>query len=175
MQSDTRDSSSARKVETFASLPPSANSLPEGSGQNTAGSHSEPLTLKDAVKTVRFQDFTQVHMYPCVRESFLIGIAGAFGTGSIRAIFGAQIPKATNWAVGTFILVSWGNYELCNYKRTVEKAQMKRVVEVMDLKKAKKMEKENELDKKREERRRKKEEDDMKLEEAKRWGGWKFW
>jgi len=87
----------------------------------------------------------------------------------------ATIPKATNWAAGSFVLISWANYELCNYKRNVEKTQMKRVVEVMDLKKAQKAEKEKELDRKREERRRKKEEEDKKLEDAKRWGGWKFW
>ena len=89
--------------------------------------------------------------------------------------FLAPIPKATNWAAGTFVFISWANYELCNYKRTVEKTQMKRVVEVMDLKKAQKAEKEKELDRKREERRRRKEEEDKKLEDAKRWGGWKFW
>jgi len=50
---------------------------------------------------------------------------------------------------------------------------MKRVVEVMDMKKA---EKEKEMDKKREERRRKKEEHDKRLEESARGrNSWKFW
>ena len=92
MAGDTRDTTSSEasstKYETFTSPPPSANALPAGSGQNTAGSRVEPLSLKDAVKTVRWQDFSQVHMYPCVRESFLMGIAGAFGAGAFRAIFG---------------------------------------------------------------------------------------
>lgn len=49
---------------------------------------------------------------------------------------------------------------------------MKRVVEVMDLKKA---EKEREMDRKREARRRKKEEEDTRLEEERRKSSWKFW
>jgi len=94
MAGDTRDSTtsgaSPTKYETFTGPPPSANALPAGSGQNTAGSKAEPLSLKDAIGTVRWQDFSQVHMYPCVRESFLMGIAGAFGAGSFKAIFGGS-------------------------------------------------------------------------------------
>jgi len=94
MAGDIRDSTRSEnpptKYETFTGPPPSANALPAGSGQNTAGSKAEPLSLKDAVRTVRWQDFAQVHMYPCVRESFLLGIAGAFGAGSFKAIFGGS-------------------------------------------------------------------------------------
>jgi len=90
MAGDTRDTS--KTYETFGSAPPSANALPAGSGQNTAGSVSntnpESLNITNAVKTVRLQDFKQVHMYPCVRESFLMGIGGAFGVGSLRAVLG---------------------------------------------------------------------------------------
>ncbi|KAH8592286.1 hypothetical protein B0O99DRAFT_484790, partial [Bisporella sp. PMI_857] len=71
--------------------PESANALPLGSGLNTAGAHGDKdLSLKDAVKTVRWQDFLQVHMYPCVRESFLTGIGGGFGIGALRAVFGGS-------------------------------------------------------------------------------------
>lgn len=70
--------------------PISANALPEGSGQNTAGANQEAPTLATAIKTVRIQDFKQVHMYPCVRESLLMGIGGAFGVGGVRALWGGK-------------------------------------------------------------------------------------
>src|SRR4051812_11498015 len=62
-------SSSPKVYEVFNAPPASANALPEGSGQNTAGGQKEAPTLASAIKTVRVQDFKQVHMYPCVRES----------------------------------------------------------------------------------------------------------
>jgi hypothetical protein len=46
--------------------------------------------LSDAIKTVHIQDFKQVHMYPCVRESLLMGIGGGFGVGGIRALLGGM-------------------------------------------------------------------------------------
>jgi cytochrome c oxidase assembly protein subunit 20 len=81
--------------EVFHSPPESANALPAGSGQNTAGAHEPPPTLAEAIKTVRLQDFKQVHMYPCVRESLLMGIGGGFGLGGVRALFGGVYPFST--------------------------------------------------------------------------------
>ena len=57
------------------------------------------------------------------------------------------------------------------YKRQLEKANMKRVVEIMDRKRS---EKEESARIKREERRRAKEEADRKDEERKK-KSWKFW
>lgn len=95
--------------EVFSAPPANANALPDGSGQNTAGGREKNLGLTDAIKTVRIEDFKQVHMYPCVRESLLTGIAGGFGMGGIRALWGGTsicsrlvssefmlIPKSTN-------------------------------------------------------------------------------
>lgn len=76
--------------EVFHMPPTNANALPDGSGQNTAGAHTERPSLGKAIKTVRLQDFTQVHMYPCARESLLTGIGGGFAMGGIRAIFGGM-------------------------------------------------------------------------------------
>jgi len=76
------------KIYEVFNAPPSANALPEGSGQNTAGSHEPTPTLGDAIKTVRLGDFKQVHMYPCVRESLLMGIGAGFGLGGVRALWG---------------------------------------------------------------------------------------
>jgi cytochrome c oxidase assembly protein subunit 20 len=82
----------------------------------------------------------------------------------------APIPIAANWAVGTFIFAGVASYEFCQYRRMIEKANMKRVVEVMDRKNA---EKEAKAKAARDERRRLKEEAD-KAAEAKK-SGWKFW
>jgi cytochrome c oxidase assembly protein subunit 20 len=112
MAGDTRDSSNSprgpppgateppehvktpNKVYEVFNAPPSANALPEGSGQNTAGAHKEPPTLTDAIKTVHIQDFKQVYMYPCVRESLLMGIGGGFGMGGVRALWGGMFILA---------------------------------------------------------------------------------
>lgn len=94
--------------EVFHTPPENANALPEGSGQNTAGSHKETPTLGAAIKTVRWQDFTQVHMYPCARESFLTGIGGGFAMGGIRAIFGGALLQF-DWIMSqnSWILTSY--------------------------------------------------------------------
>jgi cytochrome c oxidase assembly protein subunit 20 len=63
------------------------------------------------------------------------------------------------------------SYEYCHLKRNIEKAKMRRAVEIIDFKKA---EKEAKLKAAAEERKRAKEEADRKAEEAKR-SSWKFW
>jgi len=80
--------------EVFNSPPPSANALPEGSGQNTAGGRERPPAITDAVKTIKLEDFKKVHMYPCVRESLLMGIGSGFGIGGIRALWGGMFSSA---------------------------------------------------------------------------------
>src|ERR1700709_1587901 len=98
MAGDTRDSipvpprpeSTPKKTFDTFTPPPSANALPEGAGRNTAGQHAAAPKLSEAVKTVRLEDFKQVHMYPCVRESLLLGIGGAFGVGGVRMILGGM-------------------------------------------------------------------------------------
>lgn len=78
------------KVYEVFHSPPSANALPEGSGLNTAGAREKQPTLTEGIKTIRLGDFKQVHMYPCVRESLLMGIGSAFGIGGIRALWGGK-------------------------------------------------------------------------------------
>lgn len=72
--------------------PESANDLPLSASQNTAGANNEQLkpTLTNALKTVRLEDFKQVHMYPCVRDSLLTGIGAGFGVGGLRALLGGK-------------------------------------------------------------------------------------
>jgi len=159
------------KVYEVFNAPPPANALPDGSGLNTAGARTEVPKLTDAVKTIRMEDFKEVYKYPCARESLLTGIGGGFGVGGVRALLGASVPKAANWAVGTFVFAAFASYEFCLYKRQIEKAHMKRAVEIIDRKKA---QKEAQMKAAREERRRAKEEAERKAEEAKK-SSWKFW
>jgi cytochrome c oxidase assembly protein subunit 20 len=84
----------------------------------------------------------------------------------------APIPKAANWAVGTFVFSGLGAYEFCLYRRRLERAHMKRAVDIIDRKKA---EKEAQAEERRKERRRLKEEADRKAEEEAKRSKWKFW
>ncbi|CAL3968977.1 hypothetical protein PZA11_004918 [Diplocarpon coronariae] len=161
----------SKTYEVFNS-PPSANALPEGSGQNTAGRHEQVPTLASVVKTIRLGDLKQVYMYPCVKDSLLFGIYGGFGVGGARAIWGTGVLKASHWAVGTFVFGSLARYEFCLYQRKLEIQQMKRVVEIIDRKKAEKEAADKAM---RDERRKLKEEADKKAEEAANAKWWKLW
>lgn len=57
------------------------------------------------------------------------------------------MPKSANWAVGSGVAISILAYEYCQYQRRVERANMKRVVEVVSKKQAelKKQEEEKKL------------------------------
>jgi cytochrome c oxidase assembly protein subunit 20 len=88
----------SKVYEVFHSPPQNANALPEGSGQNTAGGRGKAPALTDAIKTVKLEDFKKVHMYPCVRESLLMGIGGGFGIGGIRALWGGMFAlTCSSW------------------------------------------------------------------------------
>jgi cytochrome c oxidase assembly protein subunit 20 len=85
------------------------------------------------------------------------------------------MPKASNWAVGTFCVSSFIVYEICQYKRMVEKEGMKRAVEIVDRKKT---EREQKMKESRERRQQEKAEADARIEEEKqkkerRW--WRVW
>ena len=67
--------------------PPSANSLPTSLSQSTAGSHSRPAGIIDAIKTIRPQEITEVHKKPCVRDALLMGIGAGFVVAGGRAAF----------------------------------------------------------------------------------------
>jgi cytochrome c oxidase assembly protein subunit 20 len=69
------------------------------------------------------------------------------------------------------VLISMANYEYCLYKRQREKANMKRVVEIMELRRVEKKEAERV---KAEEMQKAKEFADRKAEEQKK-NRWKFW
>lgn len=68
--------------------PPNANALSGGSGLNTAGGKTKEAGVFDALRSIKLEDFKEVHKKPCVRDSLLTGIGGGFGIGGIRAILG---------------------------------------------------------------------------------------
>ena len=58
--------------------PPSANIMPGGT-ENTAGGHTKPVNAIDAAKSIKLEDFQEIHKKPCVRNAFLTGIpSGVF-------------------------------------------------------------------------------------------------
>lgn len=80
--------------EVFDGTPAStANGLPEGFGQNTAGRRPPNVSLTEAAKTVRAEDFKNIHNYPCVREALLTSIGGGFAVGGTRMLFGSTFCK----------------------------------------------------------------------------------
>lgn len=76
--------------------------------------------------------------------------------------------------MGSFMILSIANYEYCMYRRQIEKAGMKRAVEMMNERRVKEKAKEESAKIKREERRKAKEEADWE-EERKRKNSWKIW
>ncbi|KAI9829580.1 MAG: hypothetical protein M1819_006085 [Sarea resinae] len=157
--------------ETFTPPPESANVLPGGMS-NTAGGRPQSAGFTDALKTVKVDDFKNVHKQPCVRDSLLTGITAGFGVGGIRAVLGTPLPKASNWAVGSFCIASFATYEYCQIKRRLEMEGMKRAVEIIDRKKA---EKEKAAREAMEAKRAAFEERKRLEEEEKQRKSWKFW
>ncbi|KAI9677773.1 MAG: hypothetical protein M1829_002545 [Trizodia sp. TS-e1964] len=132
------------------------------------GGRPTNLSIIEAAKTIKLEDFKEVHKKPCVRNALLAGILGGFGVGGVRGILGASLLKASHWAVGSFCLTSLLMHEFCQFRRRREKQLMKRAVEVMDRKREK-------FAKAQEEARIQREEARAKAEELRRSKSWRFW
>ena len=177
--------------------PPSANSLPTSLSQSTAGSHSRQAGIVDAIKTIRPQDFTEVHKKPCVRDALLAGISAGFVVGGGRAaLIGGRssldrlraqklmnhkgpVFRTCSYAVTTFTLISAGAYEFCQRKRMLEMAGIRRANEIMEQKKIE-LEGKKEAERKRrralkEEQDRQREEEEKRQEKGWSLGSIKFW
>lgn len=71
-----------------AAVPPeNANALPGGT-LNTAGGRVRNATIVDALRTLKLEDFKELHKKPCARDALLAGIGAGFGMGGLRAIMG---------------------------------------------------------------------------------------
>ncbi|KAH9904373.1 hypothetical protein F4778DRAFT_60273 [Xylariomycetidae sp. FL2044] len=109
--------------------------------ENVAGQKKatpEQPTIKEGFQSIKTDDFWNIHKVPCARESFLTGIGAGAIVGFGRVVLGARIPKAANWAFGSFVVGNIIQWEYCRAQRAKEKEAMLRVVEVMDRKQAEK-------------------------------------
>ncbi|KAM5539473.1 hypothetical protein V8D89_006925 [Ganoderma adspersum] len=75
-------------------------------------------------------DLNRINEIPCARNSLLSGIASGVGIGFIRGM-STSVFVASNWAVGTFALISLGTWSICQRNRTEERRRMQQVVEAM--------------------------------------------
>ncbi|KAF2211144.1 hypothetical protein CERZMDRAFT_43950 [Cercospora zeae-maydis SCOH1-5] len=137
--------------QTQAIKPPENANLMSGGTQHTAGGKEPEFNLKNVLTTGR--PLTQVHKAPCVRDSLLQGMGAGTAIGATRALFGTPIWLASNWAVGSFCVASFGFYQYCLYKRQSEKEGMIRAMEILDKKRLEKQMREERKQKLREERR----------------------
>lgn len=172
------------KNRTYTPTPPPAPSANEYA-------RAPPATVTDAVRTIALNDFTSVHTQPCVRSSLLYGIGAGFAFGGLRLVLGgvsnclpacptrntelcaAPVPKAANWAAGTFVGASLVTYEFCRYRRSREKAGMQRAIEIIDRRKA---ERELQMQEKRERARAQKELEERTAAEVPARRSWyRFW
>ena len=180
---------SGKTYETFdyTSTQENVNSL-LGANANTAGGKPPQYAgFTDALKTIGLGDFKEVHKKPCHRESFLAGIGAAFSVGGARLVLGGLYPSpyslrpmltlqapvftACGWAVATFVFGSTGVHEYCQYKRRVEKFNVKRMQEALEEGKKKKMveqTKKNEADRKAREKTK-----EVSVQSAS--NSWAFW
>ncbi|KIK90783.1 hypothetical protein PAXRUDRAFT_151113 [Paxillus rubicundulus Ve08.2h10] len=75
-------------------------------------------------------DFQRIGEIPCARNSLLSGIASGAGVGVIRAMSASPFV-ASNWAVGTFMIISLGTWTVCQKNLEAERRRLTRVVEEM--------------------------------------------
>jgi len=73
-------------------------------------------------------DLQRVGEIPCARNSLLSGIASGVGVGVIRGL-SVHPFVASNWAVGTFMLVSLGTWTICQRNILEERRRVQTVVE----------------------------------------------
>ncbi|KZT09235.1 uncharacterized protein LAESUDRAFT_735510 [Laetiporus sulphureus 93-53] len=76
--------------------------------------------VKEAVK--------RVGEIPCARSSLLSGIASGVGVGVIRGLSAGPFV-ASNWAVGTFVVISLGTWTVCQKSLHEERRRIQQVVE----------------------------------------------
>jgi len=78
---------------THAKKPENANVYAAAASQHTAGGSAEDVTLVDAAKTIKIDDFASLPKKPCVRDSLLTGMTAGFVVGSSRAIWRGTSPS----------------------------------------------------------------------------------
>ncbi|EED79427.1 predicted protein [Postia placenta Mad-698-R] len=76
--------------------------------------------VKEAIK--------KIGEIPCARNSLLSGIASGAGVGVIRGMSAGPF-WASQWAVGTFVLISMGTWTICRKSMEEERRRIQQVVE----------------------------------------------
>ena len=79
-------------AEPAYKAPENAN-LMAGGTEHTAGGKVGDVTITDAAKTIKWEEFKSLHKKPCVRDSLLAGIGTGFAFGSVRAIWRGTWPR----------------------------------------------------------------------------------
>ncbi|RGB25242.1 hypothetical protein C1646_772013 [Rhizophagus diaphanus] len=96
-------------------------------------SQSNESTTKEkrfsiVLKNLSLNDFKNIGKIPCARKSFLYGIGGGTTIGALRFLQKGSVLSASNWAVGSFCMISIGTWEYCRYKRQLQNEKLKIVV-----------------------------------------------
>ncbi|KAI0822050.1 hypothetical protein BC628DRAFT_1392128 [Trametes gibbosa] len=87
--------------------------------------------FKEAVKRISVRDdLAHINEIPCARNSLLSGIASGVGIGVIRGM-SASVFVASNWAVGSFMLISLGTWTICRRNMEAERRRMQSVMEAI--------------------------------------------
>lgn len=84
---------------------------------------------KDAFKAISVEDINKIHYIPCVREALMSGIVAGFVVGGGQAIFRKPVMTCSNYAVGTFAIISSVIFEGCRYRRMRELSTVKIIYE----------------------------------------------
>ncbi|OBZ68688.1 hypothetical protein A0H81_11177 [Grifola frondosa] len=108
-QEEPPASSYTQSTSNMSSPPPTSD--PSSSKRivfqtDTTGSYW--TDVKEAIKRISlWDDLQKINEIPCARSSLLSGIASGAGIGVIRGM-STNVFVASNWAVGTFMLISLG-------------------------------------------------------------------
>lgn len=78
----------------YPATPENVNSLPDANGPKANKQQPTNAGIVEGLKSIRLEDFKEVHKKPCTREGFLTGIGIGFGVGGIRAILGGMSTGA---------------------------------------------------------------------------------
>ena len=63
-----------------------------GGTQNTAGGQVKPANAIDAAKSIKLEEFQEIHKKPCVRDAFLTGIPSGVAVGAVWVLLGGVFP-----------------------------------------------------------------------------------
>ncbi|CAG8461973.1 5405_t:CDS:2 [Racocetra persica] len=98
----------------------------------------QPSDFAEIMKNLSIDDFKNVGKMACFRGSLLNGIGGGATIGALRYMLKGSILSASNWAVGSFFLISMGSWEYCRRKRRLQHESMLVVVQKLNELKRKK-------------------------------------